>query len=618
MAASNGVERIRFGPFELSGSTGELLKEGVLLKLQPQPFHVLRLLVARPGELVTREEIQEALWPNGTTVEFSQGLNFCIRQIRAALNDDAREPRFIETLPKRGYRFIAPVEVFPPNEATLADGTLADAEPARKSLKWWLAGTVAAAVILFVAILPTQFRTAPEAILVRPFVSLNLPQEDAWFADVLTQQLVASLADTKSLRVIPWSSSMALKGQSLGVRELGARFHVDSILEGSLRRSGDRLRLTTQLVDVASERILWSNQDERDARDLGKVQDDLLIAITGTLKLRITEGTTPPARRRPQDLETYNLYLRALYLADEFSTDGVAQSIDDFEEVIRRAPGYAPAYAGLANALTIFPFVQASAPSKDVLARARSAAQQAIALDPGLAAAHTALAHSLYNSWDWKPAEKEFRTALSLDPDSAVTLQLHAMSLVAQGRAEEGVREANLSVALAPTSGLIAFSFSQVLVQTGHFDEAIAQSKRTLEIFPHFPLAYISLARAYAMKGMIPEALGTLQEWAKYDPRSDTLRPLWTARTLALAGQKEEAERLIRAWRDHTALRKSLHMAYVVALLACGDTDEALAALLQSVEQHAPSMIWLKSTPELVPIRSDRRFAQALAQMNLD
>jgi TolB-like protein/DNA-binding winged helix-turn-helix (wHTH) protein/Tfp pilus assembly protein PilF len=618
MAAFNGIERTRFGPFELSGSTGELLKQGVLLKLQPQPFHVLRLLVSRPGELVTREEIQEALWPNGTTVEFSQGLNFCIRQIRAALSEDAREPRFIETLPKRGYRFIAPVEVVSSNETGHRTEPSSQADPKpQRNLRWWLAGTAAAALLL-IAGLTGRLHTVPKAILVRPLVNLGLPEEDAWFADALTQELVAALAETKSVRVIPWSSSMALKDRSLGARELGARFHVDTILEGSLRRSGDRLQLTTQLVDVASERTFWSHQDERDVRDLGKVQDDLLAAIAGTLKLRITEESIPPARRRPEP-ETYNLYLKALFLADKFSREDVAKSVDYFEEVNRRAPEYAPALAGLANALTILPFTQV-APPKNTLARAKEAALRALALDKSLAEAHAALAHALFSSWDWQQADREFQTALTLDRDSAVAHHLYSTFLATQGRADEAIREARFAVDLAPTSPLVAFCLAQAFFYAGHFDEAIAQGLRTLELDAHSRQAYTVLARAYTMKGMIPEALAALQGWTdKAHPAPDSAQPLLTAYTLAKAGRKAEALLLLRTWRDHSSSRtKGPPLSYVAALLACGDKEGAMEALRQSVDAHTPGTIWLKSTPELAPIRSDRRFTQALAQMNLD
>jgi TolB-like protein/DNA-binding winged helix-turn-helix (wHTH) protein/tetratricopeptide (TPR) repeat protein len=604
-------EYVRFNSFALCSETGELFKDGIPLKLSPQPFRLLRLLVSRPGELVSREEIQQALWADGTTVEFDQGLNFCIRQIRAALNDDAREPRFIETLPKRGYRFIAPIEV----EPSAAEPRVAAPRP-WKRLRWWLAGAAATAIVgLILAIPPNEFRAGPQAILVRPLVNLGLPAEEAWLADALTQELVAALAETKSLRVIPWSSSIALKGQNLGARDLGVRFHVNAILEGSIRRSGDRLQVTMQLVDAASDGTLWTYKDERDARELGKIQDDLLTGIADTLKLRITEETTPSTRRRPPDLETYNLYLKAQYLADQFSAEGVAQSIDDFEEVVHKAPGYAPSYAGLANALTILPFFQ-STPPRETLARARSAAQQAIQLDAGLAVAHAALAHAFFMEWEWQPAGKEFLTALGLDPNSAMARQLQALFLASQGRADEAIREAKHAEALAPTSGLIAFSLSQVFLQTSHFDEAIEQSRRTLQLYPHFPEAYNALARAYTLKGMTKQALETLQEWSRYETSRE--QPLWRANTLARAGKKEEARRLIRDWRQSNSRGENVPMAYVAAVLACGESDEALAALHRSVARHAPSMIWLKSTPELAEIRSDRRFVEVLSEMKLD
>jgi len=273
----------------------------------------------------------------------------------------------------------------------------------------------------------------------------------------------------------------------------------------------------------------------------------------------------------------------------------------------------------LANALTILPFTQV-APPKNSLARAKEAALRAIALDNSLAEAHAALAHALFSSWDWQQADREFQTAITLDRDSAVAHHLYATFLATQGRADEAIREARLAVDLAPTSPLVAFCLAQVFFYAGHFDEAIAQGLRTLELDAHSRQAYTVLARAYTLKGMIPEALAALQGWTdKAHPAPDSAQPLFTAYTLASAGRKAEALLLLRAWRIQSSSRtKGPPLSYVAALLACSDKEGAMEALRQSVDAHTPGVIWLKSTPELAPIRSDPRFVQALAQMNLD
>jgi len=609
MLNPTNVERFKFSSFELCPATGELLKGGTKLKLQPQPFRLLLLLVSRSGELVTREEIRETLWDDGTTVEFDQSLNYGIRQIRAVLGEGAQEPKFIETLPKRGYRFIATVTPVMREESP--------PQAPRRSGLWWIATAAAALtlVLIFLAGGTRETAAAPRAILVRPFVSLGLPEDDAWFGDALTQQLIGTLAETKTVHVVPWSSSLALKGQSANVHELGKRFQVDAILEGSVVRSGERLRVFTQLVDVSTERILWSQQDEREARDLARMQDDVMNAIAGTLKLRLSEAAMPAARRRPQDLETYNLYLKAVALGDQFSRNGGAESVKDFEEVIQKAPGFAPAYAGLANELAILPFLQ-PVPVKETLARAKDAAQHAIALDPSLASAHTALAHCLYSNWDWKASEKEFQISLSLDPDSATAHQLYGLLLGSQGRAAEAIREGRRAADLGPTSGLIAFSLATILFHAGNFDEAIAQNRRALDLDPGFLEAYNVLARAYTLKGRTAEAVQTLHDWERY--QAEPAQPLWRAYQLASLGRRGEAVNMINAWLGSNPRASRPPLALAAALLAAGEKDRALQAVRQSVDQHVPSMVWLRSAPELAALRSDPRFKTAVSMMNAE
>ena len=612
MLNSRDSEQFDFGPFEVRPSSGELLKSGLHLKLSPQPFRLLVMLVSRPGELITREEIQDALWSDGTTVEFDQSLNFCIRQIRAALGEDAREPKYIETLPKRGYRFIASVTGTAVRLDAKPEPAAAPVPASRRPAVWVTLAIIAAMAALYVARRDGEKQPSTSAILVRPFVNFNLAAEDGWFSDALTQQVIGALAATKTIHVVPWSSTLALKGQSASVRELANRFHIDAILEGSVGRSGERLRVITQLVDVGTERILWSHQDERDARDLARAQDDVMNTIASTLRLHLTETAIPEARRRPQEMETYNLYLKAVVLGDQFSESSGTENVKDFEEVIRRAPGYAPAYAGLANELAIMPFFHASE-AKQILSRSRNAAEQAIALDPSLALAHAARGHSLFNSWDWMGSEKEYQTALSLDPSLAITHHLYGLLLGSQGRSDEAIREARRAVELAPTSALISYTLATVYLHAGNLDEAIAQSRRTLELDRGFDKANKVLLRAYTLKGMPTEALQALSDWERQ--LQDPMQPLLRAHHLARSGHRQQALAITNQWiaSSPRALRPPMDL--VAAVLATGQKDRALELLRQAVKLHEPSMLWIKSTPELAAVRSDPRFAAAVSFM---
>ena len=464
---SYGTERLRFGSFELSGSTGELLNDGLPVKLQPQPFRVLRLLVSRPGELITREEIQETLWAGGTTVEFDQGLNYCIRQIRAAINDDAREPRFIETLPKRGYRFIAAVDSAPSN------------------------------------------KIAPQVASPRP------RQSRRWL----------------------WAAAAAI----------------------------------------------------------------LLIAVAGMALMR--ERETPLALRPPKDTYTYNLYLEAVHLGDLWEVPSVNKSIEDFREVLRRAPDFAPAYVGLSNVLT------QSSRADELLTESESLARRALGLDNKFAGAHAALAHSYYRQWRWEEADAEFRKALELDPGDAVTHQLYGLFLVSVGRdTEEAVDHGVRAIQLEPTSGLKNHTLANIYLQTRQYDLTVKQELKTLAIFPRFPNAYERLAYAYSMKGMTRESEEALDKAKSYGEHQAT----WRIRWLMRAGRSEEARAMLE--RKPTP-RNDLVFAGVIASL--GDLSRAFEYLNAAVDHHAGSLIWIKTHPELDLMRSDPRFRQVLARMNL-
>jgi DNA-binding winged helix-turn-helix (wHTH) protein/TolB-like protein/Tfp pilus assembly protein PilF len=627
METRQAGERLAFGLFELEPGTGELRKHGTLVKLQPQPFRVLVLLASHSGELVTRETIRDELWGDGTNVDFDAGLNFCIRQIRSVLVDDPVQPRYIETLAKRGYRFLAPVtrlklpEKSPP-PASPATPSPVEATPriaeAPAPSSWarrsgWLRIGLAVPAMLLAGIGWKSLSTEPaKRILVRPFVTVGLSEEQAWLGDALAQQVSAALVGTERLQVAPWSMSLALKMQPATIREIGRRFHVDRILEGSVSLAGDRLQVSTQLVDAATEQVVWTGQYQRDAPNLAGLQDDISAALAAELKLEVAGEHVPVTRRRPQDIGTYNLYLRALYLADDLSPGPLERSIEYFHEVIRRAPDYAPAHAGLAVSQVILGMWREGAV---MLADAESNARKAIEMDPGSARAHWALGHYLFQQWHWQAAEDEFRQALKLDPDLANAHQLYALYLACQGRTGQSVSEARKAVELAPTSPLFSYALAQTLFYAGRFEEAIMQGRLAVELSPRFLPPYRLLARAYTLKGMFAEAEDALRQ--QEQAGAGSVGSLWMANTLGRAGRREQARAAIQRWREIQKARPA-PLALAVALYASGDTAGTLDAIERSVADHTMSMMWLKASPELLALHSHPRFKQALARMGLE
>ncbi len=462
--------RLHFGPFDFAPTTGELASNGQSTSLQPQPAKLLQILISCAGELVTREELRQHLWPDGTIVDFDQALNYSIRQIRTALGESAGEPVYIETLPKRGYRFIATVTV-----------------P------------------------PTQ-----------------IPQPKT-------------------------------------------RLHLYSLAAA------------------------------------------LVVLIVGFYLYSSSRKPGPLGKPQALDLHTYNLYLKAVSMKDQLSRNGAEQSAKAFEEVIRRAPGYAPAHAGLANTWATFPFLRKT-PPKETLNKAAEIARRAIALDPSLAEAHSALAHAYFNLWKWPEAEAEFKHALSLDPNSATTLQLFAICLATRGRFDEALQKAQSAAVLAPTSGLIAYTIATVYFHAGHYDQAIDAGRRTIDLDRGFAGAYNILSRAYAMKGMFQEAIASHAEWVKFG--SERAGPLWAAHLQAVSGNKAEAIRMLRQIEKGIQNNAPQPLPYAIALLDCGEIDHGFDALHNSLKAHLVSIIWLKATPELRKWQNDPRYLSAVALLD--
>jgi len=446
---------VRFGDFSADLHAGELRKNGLRIKLQVQPFQVLQILLERAGEVISREELQKRIWPADTFVDFDHGLNNAIKKLREALKDDAERPRFIETLAKRGYRFIGSVD----------DGKHPSVGPG-----------VAASM---------------DSIVVLPFINMSADPENEFFTDGITEEIINALAQIKELHVVARSSAFSFKGKHIDPRTIGEQLKVRTLLEGSLRRSGDHLRITVQLVNAADGYHLWSERYDREMKDVFEIQDEIARSVVERLKVTLQGGPQEHlVKPGTSNLEAYQMYVKGRILLPRRGP-AVPKAVECFERAVALDPQYALAWAGLADSYTVLGYC-GFAPPEACMPKGTEAARRAVALDPLLAEAHNALACAcLLDLWDKTEAEREFLRALELNPryiqgrDWYALFYLQCMT----GRLEEAVSQAKLALAFDPLS-----SYAQTLVGftcfgAGKYEEAVHACERAVELDPESFLA---------------------------------------------------------------------------------------------------------------------------------
>ena len=460
MKRSDGPSQVvRVGVFEVDLRAGEVRKNGLKVRLQEQPFAVLAMLLERPGEVVTREELQKKLWTSDTFVDFDTGINTSIKKIREALGDSADNPRFVETLPRRGYRFIAPVE----GERKEGLDTLKGfAWPRRK-----IAVGVAGASLLIVLAVAVGLRVggvwkrifggpAPgeiQSLAVLPLENLSGDPEQEFFVDGMTEALIADLGKIGALRVISRRSVMRYKGSDKPLPEIARELNVDALVEGSVLRSGNRVRITAQLIGAVPERHLWANHYDRELRDVLALHSEVARAIAEEIKVAVTpEEKARLASTRPVNPEAHEAYLKGQYFLNKHTGEDLQRAIKFAPQAIEIDPGYAPAYALLASSYYEGGWWGAIAVS-EARAKAMPAAMKALEIDDTLAEAHVALGSILMViHWDWAGAEREFKRAIELNPNSALAHGEYSWYLIAIGRSGKALREAQRAQELDPLS----------------------------------------------------------------------------------------------------------------------------------------------------------------------
>lgn len=643
---------LRFGVFELDLKKGQLRKAGVRLKLRPQAFHLLTLLASRSGDLVTREEIQKDIWSGDVIVDFDQGLNFCIRQIRSALADNADAPRFIETVPRRGYRFLVPVEtldpvvsaprslqteVAPPAVELPATGDGPEppgpmdrpiaGSPIRRRAIFVAAGlTVLAlsALVFFSLTRSPHWReqvaagSQIRAIAVLPLANLSGDINQEFFADGMTEALIDRLSTLRDVRVVSRTSVMQFKQSLKPVPAIAKELNVEAVVEGAVLRSAERVRISVRLIRGGSGESVWSHEYERKIGDILSLQSELALAITRQIEGRLVGGLTAfPAASRSVAPEIYESYLKGRFQLNRGSREAVEESVKHFEKAIAGDPGFAPAFSALGVAYTnLASAIIGGSPVSDSWPKEAAVARKALELDPLSSEGHTVLARALEQNWEWDEAEKEHRRALDLDPNNARALDNLSDLLGIRGRLEEGLELVRHAREIDPLNLDHLARLGWLLYNARRYDEAARELRTALTIDPNYRLSHFFLGFVLIEQQRYEEAIQELEQ-ASSGPERPAAALGVLAKVYARAGQPGKALRivdeLIRRRREHYVPPASLIQAYA----GLADYEKMLDWLERAFEEHANIVRYMRTEPIFDPVRNDERFVRLLRRTGL-
>jgi TolB-like protein/DNA-binding winged helix-turn-helix (wHTH) protein len=628
--ASYSPKRLRFGVFEADLHVGELRKLGKRLPLQEQPFRLLAMLLARPGELVSREELRAKIWPQ-TIVDFDHGLNKAINKIRDALGDSAESPRFIETVARRGYRFLADVTTVqngqeqipaavPTVEAARAEAGISPKPP--RALTGRLVGfglaLLLAGVLSWILYTSRASPPAVRSLAVLPLKNLSGDVSQDYFSDGMTEELITRLGQISALRVISSRSVMFYKGVDKPLAEIARELDIQAVVEGSVLRSGDRVRITTQLIRVPADEQMWSQSYEGDLRDTLALQSKVAEAIAEQIRATLSRRQRAALRQaRPVSPSAYEAYLKGRYFWNKRTADGLQRAIDYFNRAIQIDPTYAEAYSGLADSYALAgDWLYGVLSPQDAFRQARAAATRAVALDDTLGAAHTSLAFALdLYAWDWAAAEKEYRRAIELNPGYATAHHWYGWHLLVMGRTSEGIFEMRRAESLDPLSLIISADLAEALCIAHLYDESVQQSKRTLDMDPNFAVAHYQLGQSLVQKHLYGEAITELQRSIELAGHSGTFDSN-LAYVYAVSGRKLEAENIMKGLKARSDKNPSIDAHIALIYVGLGDHDQAMIWLDKAYEGRFNPSILLR--PGFDPLRSDVRFNDLRRRLGLE
>jgi TolB-like protein/DNA-binding winged helix-turn-helix (wHTH) protein/Tfp pilus assembly protein PilF len=641
----------RFGVFEADFESRRLTKNGFRIRLQEKPFQLLMLLLEQPGVVLTREELKEKLWPSDTFVEFDVGLNTAVKKLRGALNDSADNPRFVETVPRLGYRFLAPVLVAGPESASVVDqeGVVPAGEESSESMMSAVASSdatpqprlpsenvaptfnrrlspvvwVALAVVVLLAgfALRLRFKSASatqsssiQSIAVLPLQNLSADPSQEYLAEGVTDEIITDLAKLAGPRVISRTSAVQYKGTHKTIPEIARELHVGAVLEGSVECSGGRMRVRVQLIDATTDRHLWAEAYDRQLSDVLLLEAEMAQDIARQIQVRLTpQQQQALAHNRALNPEAFQDYLQGRHYWALRTSQSLTTAIDYFSRAIQQDPNDARGYAGLAQCYIVLPML-AKTSQTEAYQKARDAAVKALALDDSLAEAHLAIAEvKLYGDWDFVGAENEFKKTLDLNSNYSTGHQWYGEFLSLMARHPEAIRELQIAVALDPLSPVVHLQFGNTLQQARQYDQALDQYQEALKIDPKFSLPFHAMHWAYRRQGKFAESIeplrAALQSW---DAKNDWIALVDQLPAAYSKGGRTGYLRQCVKIDEHSE-RPWFYLARDYADL--GNREAALAALNKSYENRHLEVLWLLVDPELDPLRSDPRFEELIGKI---
>ncbi len=573
---------IGFGPFEVDTRSGELRRGAVRIRLQEQPFQILVILLEHAGEVVMREDLIGRLWPDNTFVDFDRGLNKAINRLREALGDSADKPRFIETLPQRGYRFLARVTVVAREEE---HGPMLP----RHALRI-------------------------DSLAVLPLDNLSGDPAQEYFSDGMTDELIGAISRIELLRVISRTSVMRYKGARKSLAEIARELRVDAVVEGSVMRSGERVRIITQLIYIPEDKHLWSGRYERELRDILQLQAEIAQEIASQIQRLIDPKLLFPGRPMQINPQAYELALKANYFFEKVTPMDLARSADLYRQAIAIDPTYAQAHANLSRAY-FYQGLFGLGPCGDLFPKAKTSALKALELDENVAAAQNALAaiHVLYD-WDWANAESVCRRGVELRPCDAAARQHLADYMSIQARHDEAIAESRKALESNPISRVSMGHLGLLLYRARRYDESIAQCQKTLDIDQHYCNAMWFMALAQEQKGLLSLSIANLEQSV-----SLCGGPLFLAllsRAYALSGERTKALEIL------TRVKILSHETYVspfdiaVIHIGVGDLTSAFGQLEEAYRQRVFRLVEL-TMPMFDNLRPDPRWKDLVRRIGL-
>jgi len=632
---------VRFGTFEVALQSGELRKAGVKVRVQQQPMKLLEILLERPGEVITREELRSRVWANESFGDFDQAVNIAIAKLRSALGDSAENPRYIETLPKRGYRFIADVAVVDTGAAPTKRPESGAGDPhgtefeqqlqsagltvTSKPRRWpthrvIVAVALGLSLVIFAAWLfhsrglpPTGIRS----LAVLPLDNLSGDPTQEYFTDGMTDELITDLAQIRALRVISRTSVMGYKGVRKPLPEIARELNVDAVVEGTVLRFGDQVRITAQLIQAPTDEHLWADSYEGNLRDTLALQKKVATKIAEQIRIEVTPQEQAALRSvKAINPDAYENYLKGRFFWNKRSADGLKKAVDYFSQAIAEDPNYAAAYSGLADAYALSGDWQyAVMTPKEAMPRAKAAAMKALELDDNLGEAHASLAFCLDGfDWNFEAADREFRRAIELNPGYATAHHWYSWHLSLLGRNSDAIAEMRRAENLDPLSLIINADLAELLLIAHFPDESIEQSRKTIEMDPHFAFAHNQLAQAYLEKHMFVDAIAELQTAIQISGES-AIFSANLARAYAATNRKAEAVQLLNDLKKRSSSTYAHATAIAMIYTALDDKDQAMASLEKGYEERFNPGVLLR--PCFDPLRTDPRFQNLVRRVGL-